>query len=180
MDSGMSYTLDQTDCIVSVGCAWDDFARGNQGDAVLASKVIGRKLDQFIHDDATRMFVNSLLMAVRLRHEAISRPYRCDAPELKRFMEMTVTPRAGGALEVTHRELRSEPMRHRVRLVAALQGSKAAFVKRCSLCNRIQAGGVWSEVDAAVQDGRLRDSTADVKVIYGVCPDCQSRRHVSS
>ena len=179
-DSAMSYTLDEADCIVAVGGAWDDFARVNQGDAVLSSKVIGRKLDQFIHDDVTRMFVRSLLMAARLLGKPISRPYRCDAPELKRFMEMTVTPDARGCLEVKHRELRIEPMLHRVRLVAAPPGSQAVFTKRCSLCNRVQTQGVWSEVDAAVLAGRLTDSGAGLKVFYGVCPDCQALRHLPS
>jgi hypothetical protein len=179
-DGAMSYTLDHADCIVAVGGAWDDFARVNQGDAVLSSKVVGRKLDQFIHDDVTRMFVRSLLMAARLLRKPISRPYRCDAPALKRFMEMTVTPDAVGGLEVTHRELRSEPMLHRVQLVAAPPGSEAVFTKRCSLCNRVQAKGVWSEVDAAVQAGRLTDNGAGLKVFYGVCPDCRALRHLPS
>lgn len=63
--SALSYTLDKADNIVAVGGNWDAFARENDGESLLASKIIGRKLDQFIHGDITRMFVRTMIMSAR-------------------------------------------------------------------------------------------------------------------
>ena len=178
MSNGMSYSLDSSDTIVSVGGHWDDFARENNGENILSSKIIGWKLDRFISGDDTRMFVRTMIMSVRTLHRPIYRPYRCDSPTLKRFMEMTLLPRANGAVEVIHRELHSEPLFHNIPIVAAPAGAGWAFLKRCSLCNRVHAQGVWSEIDEAIETHRLQVTAPSLKVIYGVCPDCLSRRGV--
>ena len=174
----MSYTVDKTDTIVAVSGVWDEFARNNGGENILAGKIIGRKLDHFIQGDDTRMFVRTMMMSARILHRPIYRPYRCDSPMFKRFMEMTLLPRADGAVEVIHRELHNEPVFHNVSVVTAPTGAGWAFLKRCSLCNRVQAQGIWSEIDDAIDAKRLQVTAPDIKVIYGVCPDCLTRRGV--
>jgi hypothetical protein len=175
---GMSYTVDNTNTIVAVSGVWDEFARDNGGENILASKIIGRQLEQFIQGDDTRMFVRTMLMSARTLHRPIYRPYRCDSPTLKRFMEMTLLPRADGVLEVIHRELHNEPIFHNIPVVAAPSGAGWAFLKRCSLCNRVHAQGVWSEIDDAIEANRLQVNAPNLKVIYGVCPDCLTRRGI--
>jgi hypothetical protein len=175
---GMSYTLDRSDTIVAVSGNWDNFALDNNGEKTLSDQVVGRKLDQFITGDDTRMFVRTMIMSARTLRRPIYRPYRCDSPKLKRFMEMTVLPRDGGAVEVIHRELHSEPVFHNIPIIAAPVGTCRAYLKRCSLCNRVQAQGVWSEIDEAINTQRLETSASSLKVIYGVCPDCLTRRGV--
>lgn len=175
---GLSYSLDRSDTIVAVSGKWDDFARDNDGEKILSGQIIGRKLDQFIIGDDTRMFVRTLLMSARTLCRPIYRPYRCDSPKLKRFMEMTVLPQAEGAVEVIHRELYSEPIFYNIPIVAAPASAGWAFLKRCSLCNRVQAQGMWSEIDEAIEANRLLVTAPSLKVIYGVCPDCLARRGV--
>lgn len=172
----LSYTLDKADNIVAVGGNWDAFARENDGESLLASKIIGCNLDQFIHGDITRMFVRTMIMSARTLQRPVLRPYRCDSPKLKRFMEMTVLPGAQGAVEVVHRELRSEPIAHPMPISAAPAGAGKRFVKRCSICNRVKAQDIWSELDAAIDAARIPAGAHDIKVIYGVCPDCLAGR----
>ena len=175
--SALSYTIDTQNMIVAVGGAWDDFARNNDGDKIVSTLIIGKKLNQFIHGDETLMFVLTMIMSARILNRPVHRPYRCDSPTLKRFMTMTVQPLGQGAVEVIHQELRSEPIKHTVHMVAAPAGSGTSYAKRCSVCNRVKLEGVWSEVDEAVQAKRLVPTVAStVKVIYGVCPDCVSNR----
>ncbi len=176
--NGMTYTLDKGDTIVAVSGQWDEFARNNNGEKTLASHVVGRKLERFIVGDTTRMFVLTMIMSARHLQRPIYRPYRCDSPTHKRFMEMIIQPRAEGRLEVIHRELYCEPLLHRARLVAVSPGSGATYAKRCSLCNRVQVEGVWSELDDAIESRRLQVEASGLKVIYGVCPDCLTRRGV--
>ena len=173
--NSLSYTISAADTIVAVSGHWDEFALQNEGENIVASQVIGKKLEQFIHGDETLMFVRAMIMSARVLQRPVLRPYRCDSPSLKRFMEMTVQPLAQGAVEVSHRALRSEPITPPVRIVAAPVGAGMAFTKRCSVCNRVKAQNVWSEFDAAVQAQRsLLQDAMPLRVIYGVCPDCQS------
>jgi hypothetical protein len=177
--SQLSYTLDPDDAITAVTGDWDRFALDNGGDESLSTKVIGRRLDHFISGDVTLMFVRTLLMSARTLKRTVQRPYRCDSPQLKRFMEMTIVPRGNGVLEVCHRQVRSEPYRYSLPVTAAMPGAGSNFVKRCSLCQRIRVGQMWSEVDDAVLEGRLQPgAAAKLVVVYGVCPDCMSRRGV--
>ncbi len=173
MADGLSYTLDATDTIVAVGGAWNDFAIKNDGAEIVSEKVIGKKLDQFVHGDETLMFVRTMIMSARVLKRPVVRPYRCDSPSLKRFMEMKVEPKERGEVDVSHRELRSEPSLHAVRVAAAAMGTSAISVKRCSICNWVRAQQVWSELDEAIAAQRvsLVDSQA-LRVVYGVCPDC--------
>ena len=175
---GMSYTLDDADTIVAVNGPWDDFARKNEGEQILADKIVGQKLDRFILGDDTRMFVRTMIMSARVLKKTIYRPYRCDSPTLKRFMEMTVHPLPEGQVEVVHRELHSEPITHVIRIAAGPVGSSTAYVKRCSLCNRVKVQGIWSELDNALETERLLVEASSLKVIYGVCPDCQRHQGV--
>jgi hypothetical protein len=177
--SALSYTIDRADTIVAVSGAWDDFARDNDGAAIVSERIIGQKLDQFIHGDETLMFVRTMIMSARVLQRPVHRPYRCDSPSLKRFMEMTVQPRPEGIVEVIHRELRSEPIACKIPVVAESPGARAPFVKRCSVCNRVRAKDVWSEIDEAAQAKRLPADVAPLKVIYGVCPDCLASRGVT-
>jgi hypothetical protein len=174
---GLSYTLDVSNTIVAVGGCWDDFARNNDGEAILAAKIIGRKLDEFVSGDTTRMFVRTMIMSARTLQRPLQRPYRCDSPQLKRFMEMILQPGVAGAVEIMHRQLRCEPIPRPVRLLAAAPGtaSTGTLTKRCSLCNRVLTRGRWREIDDAVSAEHLAaDST--VRVIFGVCGDCLAQR----
>jgi hypothetical protein len=169
----LSYTIDASDTIVSVNSAWDAFALGNDGDQIVAAKIIGKPLDAFIQGDETRMFVRTMIMSARILNRPVLKPYRCDAPDRKRFMEMTVQPLGDGKVEVLHHEVHSEPIANPVRMVSAPKELGGVHVKRCSVCNRVRLGGVWSELDEAVGSGRLVPVVSPaMRVIYGVCPEC--------
>jgi hypothetical protein len=171
----MSYTLDKSDTIIAVCGNWDACARDNGGQHILGRDIIGRKLDQFISGDVMHMFVRTMIMSARTLRRVIHRPYRADSPAFRRFMEMTLTPGADGEIEIAHRELYREPA-GRSYLPRAGAGAGMAFVKRCSLCDRVQSQGVWSGFDEALAAGRLRGGEQGLRVFHGVCPDCLARR----
>ena len=175
MADGLSYTLDATDTIVAVGGKWNEFALQNDGPDIVSEKVIGKKLDQFVHGDETLMFVRTMIMSARVLKRPVVRPYRCDSPSVKRFMEMKVEPKDLGAVDVMHRELRSEPSKNTVRVAGAPMGAVGVFIKRCSICNQVHAKDVWSELDDAIAAERLTlPESQALRVVYGVCPSCLS------
>ena len=177
----LSYTLDASNAIIAVSGDWDRVALDNGGEQIISRRIFGRRLDDFITGDVTLMFVRTMLMSARTLKYVIRRPYRCDSPQFKRSMEMTIVPRAQGVLEVCHRQLGSEPYRYPLAFKGTASGAAANFIKRCSICNRVRVGQTWSEVDDAVRAGRLpRDAGATLMVVYGVCPECMARRGIGA
>ncbi len=171
MKAQLSYVIDKHNVIVEVGGWWDEFALENGAPELISEKVVGRPLSAFITGDATQLLVNSLLELVRNGCSPVRIPYRCDAPGVRRYMEMTLERLAGRAVELRHSVSNTAPMRNKLHFVS---GGARSFVKRCSSCNRLNAGGGWSEADAAVE-AELVPPTGIIDVAYGVCPDCMSR-----
>jgi len=162
----LRYTLDANDAIVAVAGDWDLFALANGGEAILAARIVGRRLDDFITGDVTRMFVRTMLMSARTLKREVQRPYRCDSPQMKRLMQMTITPRGSDWLDVCHCQLHQEPWQRPQPIIAAASACTGTFIKRCSMCNRIRVRQEWGEVDEALP------MAARLNVVYGVCPDC--------
>lgn len=162
------YRLDAQDRIVSAGGEWDEFALANGADDLLAEHVIGTSIFNHVSGDISAMFLRTLLNGARTLQRTTTRPYRCDSPGMKRYMEMVVEPDDGAEVTVHHRLLRTESLPANFHF-AVRQGS--ALVTRCSMCNRLKVAGQWQEPDAAWAEGRLA-AEQTTPVIYGVCPDC--------
>lgn len=165
------YTLDATDSIVAEAGDWDRFALANDGESIPAARVIGRRLDDFISSDVTRMFVRAMLMSARTLKREVQRSYRCDSERMKRLMQMTIMPRDGNWLDVCHHQLTQEPRQQQPPIVNAASGGAATFVKRCSMCNRIRVRQKWNELDYPLQTA-FPTPVVNLTVVYGVCPDC--------
>lgn len=158
------YYLDERDVIVDVNAAWNDFALQNGG-ILLADEVIGEKLLRFVTGEPTRMYINTVLESARTLGRRAVRPYRCDSPGLKRFMEMSVVPEAGKRLRLEHRCVRVE---QRDPPVAFEYRPGRTAVRCCSICNRIEHRGQWAEAAQQIT-GR---STMRLDVAYEVCSNC--------
>jgi hypothetical protein len=164
-----TFWLDKNNQILNVSSSWDDFARQNAGESVLSEKVCGRPLREFINGDATRMWVDTLLVLARLQNKAIERPYRCDSPSERRYMQMSVIPHEDGVLEVKHSLLQTEPRRNPVHFRGILRGRVASH-RRCSICGRVYHNNHW--VEPEVLD-TLSDQNTTLVVAYTVCVDCR-------
>lgn len=161
-NSTNAYVLDNRHRIVSVSGAWDEFADENGGVTVSVADVCGRELWDFVAGDTTRMWLETVFQFSRLHGMSIERPYRCDSPDLKRFMRMRIDHEIGGILRIEHLitgiEQRSVP-------VSIRYGGNAR--QRCSICGRVHCGG-WQETLAEHAEG-----SKGIIVIYTVCEDCQ-------
>lgn len=166
------YCLDREQRITSVSGPWDQFARENGGPDVLAGRVCGRSIWDFVNGDATRMWLNALFQLAFVRNEMVERPYRCDSPDFKRFMRMQIFPETGGVLRVEH-ELLSLEKRIRPVYICHESTIKAPIIHlRCSICGRVKIGGVWEEPGQ-----RHCKSSGSIVVAYSVCDDCMQPLH---
>lgn len=161
----VSYWLDAENRIRKVAGPWDDFARRNDGEDVVAARILGRPLDEFIMGEPTRMYMGVLLDAVRLLGHPVEKEYRCDSPTERRYMRMWIT-RDGEDLRVDHWILRTEPKPGHfvIRPVTPVE----EHLLRCSVCNRFRLGASWIE-DSELPDHEARDG---IPVVYTVCPGC--------
>ncbi len=160
------YWLDGEDRIIGVGSTWDFFAGENEGREVISSLVVGRSLWEFISGDPTRMWLSSILTLARIREKTVSRPYRCDSPTIKRYMNLEISREADRTLHLVHSLVRVEEMSSPRRITPFLASGKK-MMQRCSVCNRFNTAKGWTEaedLDASVG--------SPIAVIYSVCGDC--------
>lgn len=171
------YWLDIGEVIVDIALDWDQFARDNNAPELLKRHVIGRNLLNFVSGDVTRMYVRTLIQSARLMRQPMVRQYRCDSPDMRRYMEMRLSLQDNGLLCWEHRQLASEKLPNRLNFVHAADSRTRRPHVRCSICNRLKGRSGWNEPDLLGEDFLPTESV--VPVIYGVCPDCLSGRSVS-
>ncbi|HXG86783.1 MAG TPA: hypothetical protein VNJ02_00490 [Vicinamibacterales bacterium] len=125
MRAVVSYRIDEYDSIAALGDDWVSFAIAN--DAPHLADVTGRSLWDFVSDSTTRQVYRRLLARVRHGH-TIRFSYRCDAPLLKRFMQMTMRPAPAGGSDVRERHGQNGTVRHHQRATRGWSRSLAAGV----------------------------------------------------
>ncbi len=164
-----TYWLDADNAISGVSGPWDRFAQDNEGSAASSSDIAGKPIWSFISGDSSRMWLEALLQLARLTGQAISRPYRCDSPDLKRYMSMTIIPEGSGRLRVEHAILATEARHAPVYIRYAAKATLPSFYQRCSVCGRVRhtPAEPWLEPDEHCAQGK-----AELSVIYAVCEDC--------
>ena len=165
------YQLDEKRCIVAIDGPWDRFALDNDGAAACTERVIGQPLLRFVCGDDARMWIDTLLQLASLTGEPLERLYRCDSPELRRFMSMRVVAEDTGMIRVEHRLLAVQQRFRPVRFQPVM-GSHPALRLRCSVCGRINHQDSWQEADQWSGDG----DEVTIVVAYTVCPHCYEDR----
>ena len=108
--------------------------------------------------------------ADRRQQSPLSIPLRCDAPELRRHLELTVVPEADGNLTIRSCTLRTEP-REPVPLLDAQSERSNEFITICSWCKKVEVEGEWCEVEEAVD--RLGLLVEVPHLTHGMCLPCR-------
>jgi len=165
-DTPIVYTLDHADRIISVGGPWDEFACNNGGERILASQIIGQSILTFISGDVTRMWLCAVLQHVRACNKPLDRPYRCDSPELKRFMQMRAVPEEKRVIRLEHRLISTEQRTVPVNIQHHRNKSTHART-RCSICGYIKTNDAWTEPTA-----EKYSSMNTIYVKYSICEKC--------
>ena len=165
----VGYQIDDHDRIVAVTDTWADFAVANDA-SHLCEGILERSLWEFIGDSRTRELYQALLARVRAGQPARF-PFRCDAPAVRRFMRMTMTPTHAGGVRFDSVLLRAEPRTPQWSL-SVLPGKHATMLTACGWCNRIAVADAWEEIEVAVERLGLFGDTASTSLTHGICPAC--------
>ena len=165
------HTVDASGNITAVNDEWVEFAIENGAPELLRQSVVGHAIWDFMDGKETRHISRLILDKVRTSGTAITLPYRCDSPSLKRFMEMEIVPVEGGRVEFRSRILRLEK-REPVELLDIKAVRSESFITICSWCRRTRTSKGWVEVDEAVRTLGLFSMDALPQITHGMCEDC--------
>lgn len=164
------YWLDFKDRIIRTNLIWDNFAEDNEGgDRSFSDEIIGKSLFSFISGDATKMYISTMIQRVRLTNKMLDIDYRCDSPEMKRFMRMKIVPEGEGVIRVENLMEKEEPQKKPVRFT---DSNRKTIIKKCSMCQKVNSNNEWLEADEIENIELFAEGGEEVPVIYTVCNSC--------
>lgn len=166
------YCIDHADHIVSVDEPWLNFASENGAPELTREEVNNTELWRFISDPDTRLIYRLLFDAVRTRMQPVSISYRCDSPTVRRYMELTCSPRPRLGIEIRSRIVREEP-RPYVSVLDVNQSRSRSMITICAWCKQCQVSEFdWREIEDAVPDLEAFTDSSLPQVSHGMCPTC--------
>jgi hypothetical protein len=163
------YGIDAGDRLVWVDGAWRRFATENSA-ADLPERAVGRPLWDSIAGTEVREIYKAIFARVR-QQRTVEFPFRCDAPDLLRFMRMRITPEEEGAIRFLT-WIEREEVRSRVAFFEPATPRTAEMLLVCAWCKRVKAGD-WHDVEAAIQRLRLFDEPLLPQISHGICERCE-------
>ena len=164
------YRLNQQDEVIHLSDGWGTFALENDAPELLPEHVLGRSIWDFIFDLTTTQLYRDLFQRARAGRQSTFL-FRCDAPDCRRQMEMTISGRKRGELQIKTRSLREEErLPQEVLDRHADRGDD--LLRLCGWCNRVDVGGVWEEVETAVTLLGLFDRRCLPLLTHGICDSC--------
>ena len=170
-----SYDLDDALRIVGVGAGWSEFAAANQAsDLVPPPGPVGRSVLDAIADRTSVQLYERLFARVRRSGAPVTIPIRCDAPDRRRFLDLTISPRRPEGLRVETTLRRSEA-RPAVALLDASTPRADDRLVMCGWCKSVELEGRWVEVEEAVAELRLFERERLPWISHGICPTCTDR-----
>lgn len=165
------YTIDRHDRIRSVGGGWDVFAVANDAPELVGSAVVDTSFWDHIVGDTTVQIYRQILSVARAG-KSMRFDLRCDSPDRRRFLNMTITPvsESGVCFEIT--TIRVEERSAQDVFRKAGQCSECVVVA-CSWCKKIKTGeGLWYEVEDAVPILGLFELVEVPQLSHGMCEKC--------
>ncbi len=166
------YRVDAGDHLVWVDKAWLAFARENGASGITEQSVLGRSLWSFLADDGTRALYRQIHNRIRETQKSVVLPVRCDSPNLKRFMQLAITPEPSGNLHYRSVLVRVELQRQLAVLDARARRSSDQL-KMCSCCMKVHVEpGGWVELETVAAAFHLFDNSIAPRLCYSVCHDC--------
>jgi len=162
------YSVDDGDRIDWVNDEWDRFARANDAPRLLASDVIGSSLWSHISDLTLRHLLQKIFARARSSRQPVILACRCDAPTLRRELDVCIESRDGRSVVVTSTVTAEIP-----RLVPYTVGAKLGIIRVCSWCNAVDVGGRWVDLEVAVHEIGLLKGPHHPEITHTICFRCE-------
>lgn len=177
MSDEVVYRVDSKDRLAAVNPEWDRFAAANGAAGLRSPEVLSRSLWDFVSDGATRHFYTVVLEQARAGRR-LRYPFRCDAPDLRRFLEMDASGADHGSVEFRVRTLKTEP-REPVALMDPSRERDGPAIRMCGWCKKVVVGNAYVEVEEAIVRLDLFAGATLPPITHGICPPCEARLYAT-
>ncbi|KAA3610434.1 MAG: hypothetical protein D8M58_05535 [Calditrichaeota bacterium] len=165
------YYLDSNDKIIDVDDNWLSFAAENVY-SISQSFIKDKPIWDIITDIEIQHFYKILIDKVRTYKTKIHFPFRCDSPDCRRFMELSLRLDQENRIEFKSRLIREE-FREPVDLFDVQNDRSKELVRVCSWCKKVAVSdNTWLEVEDAIRELSLFDYIKLPKITHSICPTC--------
>jgi hypothetical protein len=166
------WILDRDDRIIRVNDNWLAFAQENLSPHLMAALVLDQFIWQFITGPETVYLYEQIFRRVRAGVSPVALPFRCDSPDCRRYMEMSLALLPGEAIEFTAHILREE-RRAPVALLDVSRARSGELLSICSWCKAVYIPGRgWGEIEAAIEALDLFGGRPMPQLTHAVCNTC--------
>lgn len=167
------YRIDNRNRIVSLSGNWLSFAADNNGlEKNTPDKIVGVSVFDCITGHDTKQLYQIILGKVRSCNKSVKLLFRCDSPNLCRYLQLSIIPLEDSFVEFQSIILRTEP-RETVELLKNDIGRSDDFIKICSVCKNIKVSDTeWEETEVAINTLRIFDTTRLPQLTHGLCLAC--------
>lgn len=166
------YCIDANDRLIEVDEMWLAFARENGAAQLTQATVLGRSLWDFVQGEAIRAVYEDIHQRLRSCGKSAAFFFRCDSPQLKRHMRMSLTPGDNGQLVYTSHIVRTEPQRV-LALLDTEQQRSTSFLSVCSCCKKAMLEpDAWLELEKVSLSVGLLESGKLPQLRHTICPEC--------
>lgn len=116
-----------------------------------------------------------LLRRLRDRRGAVELPFRCDAPGLRREMNIRIAAGPTGRAVMFRTSLRSQEARQPQRLLDPEAERDEETLEMCGWCDRFRVEGEWVEVEVAAERLELFRRERMPTISHSLCDECDAR-----
>ncbi|MBD3331236.1 hypothetical protein GF356_00175 [candidate division GN15 bacterium] len=166
-----TYSIDTNDQLISFSANWDGFACANESRHLQASHIKEHSLWEFISNRETVALYRELLTCLRDRGTSAGFHYRCDSPDLRRFMHMDISADEQGFVTFVSQVVRTEPRATIEVLLPDAERSEELLVM-CGWCKKVRVDSTWVEIEAALEPLQLMDRWPLPAISHGICEQC--------
>jgi hypothetical protein len=170
-NSHISYQINKQDEIIFVNDEWFQFASANDASSLTRENVLCRSLWDFISDDKVKYLYQEILRRVNAGH-SLKFNLRCDSPEMRRIIEMKITPQKDDEVKFDSRTIWTQSRMPAIIFKNATPPTDNLLIM-CSWCNKIETGnGKWEEVEEAIESLGLFELETLPTISHGMCDSC--------
>lgn len=167
--SPVVYLVDADDRLIRVNEAWNIFANANDGKE-LCGTMTGKRLWGYITDLSVQKLYRALADRIRKTGRSVEFPFRCDSPEVRRFMRMRIEPEENGTLRYACHTDRIEPQP--VSKFFDHFSAQPQAVSLCGVCGRVKVRNEWVDVEDVYSGDTAVAQDRPVWVHSTICKSC--------
>jgi hypothetical protein len=169
----VEYSIDPHDYVIGTGADWSRFAEDN-GAPEMTTLDGSRSLWSYMSSEAVREPWQLLVRRVRDDQVVATVPFRCDAPHVRRWFELVLSPLDDRSVHF-RTTLLFEELRDTIALLdhAIEREADTEPVALCAWCGRGRSGDDWLDIETLLAVERLLERDPPPPLEYGICESCR-------